>query len=426
MQNQMQNKEKISKKANQKNDINLKEEQIKKYKVNSKEERAITLIALVITIIVLLILAGVTIAALSGDNGILTQTAKSKIENAKGEIKDKIALKQLEDLENAEPETEVYDSILNKIDNEDEAIEIKGNEIKYNAEKFTDIEQRILRNEIELGSVQDTTKPYGTIEKEVVDGKVKLKIYTADDETDIRKIILPDGTEKKIEYNTEKILYRYNDTINEDSIENITNSSKIRVTRLKTFFKNINIDCNISNVNEIKEKYNIVVDMNEAWGTKNSVLLKNIFNEGINLITSGNDSNNLYIFKDSKTTTEFSSTQNLINNEITKYYVAGNFNDTRSSIHYIDGVQVWTTEEVDGSTYDIIGILKGEKENYWLDIHDIRQSENNNAILTRNSIYRVLGTRSAEYEVTQNGIYTFKIEDLSGNVEELSIEITEI
>ena len=36
-----------------------------------QKEKGITLIALVVTIIVLLILAGVTIAALSGDNGIL-------------------------------------------------------------------------------------------------------------------------------------------------------------------------------------------------------------------------------------------------------------------------------------------------------------------------------------------------------------------
>ena len=43
-----------------------------------KETKAITLIALVITIIVLLILAGVTIAALSGDNGILTNATKAK------------------------------------------------------------------------------------------------------------------------------------------------------------------------------------------------------------------------------------------------------------------------------------------------------------------------------------------------------------
>ena len=49
-----------------------------------KNERGITLIALVISIIVLLILAGITIATLTGDNGILTraQEAKNKTEQA--------------------------------------------------------------------------------------------------------------------------------------------------------------------------------------------------------------------------------------------------------------------------------------------------------------------------------------------------------
>ena len=56
-------------------------------KENSKNENGITLIALVITIIVLLILAGVSIAMLTGDNGILTQAkeAKEKTEEARRE-----------------------------------------------------------------------------------------------------------------------------------------------------------------------------------------------------------------------------------------------------------------------------------------------------------------------------------------------------
>ena len=45
-----------------------------------KRNRGITLIALVITIIVLLILAGVSIAMLTGENGILTQAQKAKTE----------------------------------------------------------------------------------------------------------------------------------------------------------------------------------------------------------------------------------------------------------------------------------------------------------------------------------------------------------
>ena len=49
-----------------------------------KQKKGITLIALVITIIVLLILAGVSIAMLTGENGILTQAqrAKTETENA--------------------------------------------------------------------------------------------------------------------------------------------------------------------------------------------------------------------------------------------------------------------------------------------------------------------------------------------------------
>ena len=47
---------------------------------NFKKDRAITLIALVITVIVLLILAGVTISALSGDNGILQNAGRAKEE----------------------------------------------------------------------------------------------------------------------------------------------------------------------------------------------------------------------------------------------------------------------------------------------------------------------------------------------------------
>ena len=57
----------------------------------------ITLIALVITIIVLLILAGVSIAMLTGENGILTQAQKAKEETEKAEAEEKEILDQLED-----------------------------------------------------------------------------------------------------------------------------------------------------------------------------------------------------------------------------------------------------------------------------------------------------------------------------------------
>ena len=61
-------------------------------KTKFKENKGITLIALVITIIVLLILAGVSIAMLTGENGILTQAQKSQTQTEIGEEKEQIGL----------------------------------------------------------------------------------------------------------------------------------------------------------------------------------------------------------------------------------------------------------------------------------------------------------------------------------------------
>ncbi len=60
-------------------------------KINIRE-KGITLIALVITIIVLLILAGVTIATLMGDNGILTKANDAKKQNEIAEVKERAQL----------------------------------------------------------------------------------------------------------------------------------------------------------------------------------------------------------------------------------------------------------------------------------------------------------------------------------------------
>ena len=58
------------------------------------KNKGITLIALVITIIVLLILAGVSIAMLTGENGILMQAQNAKSVSKIADIKEK-AIKDL-------------------------------------------------------------------------------------------------------------------------------------------------------------------------------------------------------------------------------------------------------------------------------------------------------------------------------------------
>ena len=59
---------------------------------NFKSTNGITLIALVITIIVLIILAMVSIAMLTGPNGLLNKSVEAKIENAHGEVRERLQL----------------------------------------------------------------------------------------------------------------------------------------------------------------------------------------------------------------------------------------------------------------------------------------------------------------------------------------------
>ena len=65
-----------------------------------KERTGITLIALIITIVVLLILAGITISYVVGENGIFQQArnAKNEIENAQQRDKDDIDVDKQEQL----------------------------------------------------------------------------------------------------------------------------------------------------------------------------------------------------------------------------------------------------------------------------------------------------------------------------------------
>ena len=80
----------------------------------SKTNNGITLIALVITIIILLILAGITIATLTGDNGLLNKANKAKEETAYANAEEKVKLALLEYQTKMKEET--LHSILNKIE----------------------------------------------------------------------------------------------------------------------------------------------------------------------------------------------------------------------------------------------------------------------------------------------------------------------
>ena len=121
--------------------------------MKNKEERGITLIALVITIIVLLILAGISIATLTGQNGILTQAKNAKEQTRIEQVKEQINLwnteKQMSKQTNqtATSEEDFLQGLIdngsiteNEIDREKQVITVEGEEIYYGSgSELTDI-----------------------------------------------------------------------------------------------------------------------------------------------------------------------------------------------------------------------------------------------------------------------------------------------
>lgn len=185
----------------------------KKLKELRKCTKGITLIALIITIIVLLILAGVSIAMLTGQNGIVTQAQNAKQITEISQIKEewdveKLGLKmqeqKLEEI-NASGEN-IKNYIKSMPDNLIGKISIVKGELAYDINQFTKEEQLTMKSDYGFKATGDNTAPYGSVEKKVKDGKVEITVFSADDKSDVDKIILPDGTSKKIQYETENIL----------------------------------------------------------------------------------------------------------------------------------------------------------------------------------------------------------------------------
>lgn len=78
-----------------KNHILKNKERLKSQTLEIRENKGITLIALVVTIVVLLILAGITITSLFGDNGLITRAKIADQKTKEGAQKDIEAIEDL-------------------------------------------------------------------------------------------------------------------------------------------------------------------------------------------------------------------------------------------------------------------------------------------------------------------------------------------
>ena len=109
-----------------------------------QHNKGITLIALIVTIVVLLILAGVSIAVITGDNGVIKSANQAKTEQRGGTVEDRVAVWKAGKAtsEYTHRETKTEDEMLNdlindklvyedEIDRENKKITIGSKEIDY-------------------------------------------------------------------------------------------------------------------------------------------------------------------------------------------------------------------------------------------------------------------------------------------------------
>ena len=169
-----------------------------------KRKEGITLIALVITIIVLLILAGISIASLTGENSILVkaESAKDKINQEQGKELIKIAINEMliEKMEEGEELTLDYveDNIHQKLEiSKDEVIKI-GEPTEALNVIYGEYEYKIddqFKVEI-LGTIKGKLVIEVTYE---VKGNMAIiqVVAKTEDEKGIKRMILPNDKEEE-------------------------------------------------------------------------------------------------------------------------------------------------------------------------------------------------------------------------------------
>ncbi len=132
-----------------------------------KRNKGITLIALVITIIVLLILAAVSIATLTGENGILTQANKAKEETRGANVDETIQLWKIEKESGKLTETSASKS-------KDELLKELKEQKLITSEEF---EKLTNGEEVTIGSKTISIEEVKTIVEAFRDGDIQIGDY---------------------------------------------------------------------------------------------------------------------------------------------------------------------------------------------------------------------------------------------------------
>ena len=172
-----------------------------------KKENAITLVALIVTIIILLVLAGITIATLGGENGLFARVKQAKKAHVQSEMQEQLTLAlnelQIEKKGNASLDDVTQDWINTVISSDysptiKEDASLDGKMVVMNKNDITG--RFIVNQKLEISKTEFdiSTLEFEYETEKIENGKVKILIKITDKVNGLKRVDYPEASKDSI------------------------------------------------------------------------------------------------------------------------------------------------------------------------------------------------------------------------------------
>ena len=371
---------------------------------NRKVDAGITLVSLVVTIVILLILSGIAIATLGGENGLFARAKQAKKAHVQSEMQEQLTLAlnelQLDKKGNASLDDVTQDWINTVISSdysptikEDESIDGKLVRMKKN-----DVTGKFLINqnlEISKTEYNASTLEFEYKTKKIENGKVQILIEITDKVNGINQVDYPDPSEKSL------IIQSRKDPVGIDYIVELGKEYKFVITTgdgNKTE-KIIKIDYYYYNVTKTLAE-NAVIDNNVTKAAYNKTYEATVSTEGNYTITG------LTVTMGGQTvTTSGNNVVDINTGKIKIEKVTGDINITvttkKLEIQYT-AIAVGKSNSSTATNSEKANTIERGTPLY---INIIATLEGNSCKV----VLKIDNSKEVPYQVTTNGNYTFKV-----------------
>ena len=370
-----------------------------------KKTKGITLIALVITIIILLILAGITIGTLAGDNGLFARAKEAKIKQLKAQAKENIelAIMYIEVDSTANGENVTLQTLHDKLPSKDENIiveEYKDGESELHA--TYEISNKVFNYKIDDNFnvvIEDEAKAkeirFGKVEWNA--GKAEVEIITTLSDTIEYQINSKEGTWTKGtegEKTVKVTNLKHNDVI----YAKLTNGTEIEELEVKDIIKPEEFEITVTDITTNSLKISGSTTDNQTGIKDYTYVLKPKDGDEIKY--------------ENKTETTLNVTSLMPGTEYTIYMIAidnaGNQRKSKEQNIKINEPQIEVTTPYIGTSKTETDASKSTTDNtqpkgtpLYINFKATVEGENCTVTLKDDT------SKTLPYQITKNGTYTF-------------------